>query len=577
MSLSKPKFRLLTITIAILLAGILNINFNKAALAESSNGDYLNTSNPSSNPNSHLRHPKFYFYVQTGETVRASFIKNSFFYNSFTEITEVDFTLTNPEGWTQTITIDGSGSVGDSQSFTGVPTATVDGVWELAIDYKSPTGKRRNPRLSWDIGVYSGSTLIPGRFWTNLLSIAQPPQENSVPTLSKDYYFLSEDAYLYKYHVNNFNGLYSFLEASAFGLVFKDTCNSAYQSKFGTGGDINYALNCGGQFKMFFAPPATDLPDQVELLDGTTTSLNRTVKDTTISNIKLTPTNPSTSPAGIITADIANYNGNLTIEIDTNNDGVFTDSIDHQIQQGHTSGTLTYNWDGKDGQGHIIKPTQPLSIRIKAGHKGEIHFVRSDVERSESISVERMNGLMNDRFTIYYNDSQLDTNRRGNINVNPANASINGVDSSVGVHGWDIDGCVFPNGNPSYGNDANLTPQGSSYGDHQFIDDWAFDKNSAVTSTNYLYSPKITVWVDEDGNNLKDPVVNLEFQTQEEFKGYAFKVVTTKDGVRTYVYIKNNVKAPNTGLGDLSSIGVVLVLSIISLIGYKGILINKKA
>ena len=54
-----------------------------------------------------------------------------------------------------------------------------------------------------------------------------------------------------------------------------------------------------------------------------------------------------------------------------------------------------------------------------------------------------------------------------------------------------------------------------------------------------------TRWVDESGKELAPSVTGPDYDKQREFDGYTYKEVTTKDGVRTYVYTKKPAPTPD--------------------------------
>ncbi len=447
-----------------------------------------------------------YIFVKSGEHVQALFTKESIV--SGTAANNGAIVLKSPTGWVSpTLTIDGTGSVGDTATLSGIPVATSDGIWELTItsNVNVPGG---NLRINWDVGAYTAANaLIPGRVWTEKVEIIQ---WNMPGAADITLYNLNKEGYLYQSVFRQYNGVNSSFITNAFGLTQNSTCQPAYMS---TGIMVNPLStdpsgytprsDCGGTFKIFFSNPSTaGLPASGDLPDGTTDWIMRpSVVPASIANLAFTPTDINAGMAGTVSATLSDYAGHLTLLVDTNNNGVFTDPVDRTIESSSNEGAWTFAFDGKDGTGANIPARSSMKFRLLADRQGEIHFTRGDDElNAGGIEVNRLNGSSNSPTVLFWNDSQLQSNTCGTKTISPINNSTTGTSSTGGVHGWDITGCVRPGGGTSNGNtngDPAITnaaeyAAASSWGNMRYIDDWTYDLGAVLAELTFNYVPPAT-------------------------------------------------------------------------------------
>jgi hypothetical protein len=163
------------------------------------------------------------------------------------------------------------------------------------------------------------------------------------------------------------------------------------------------------------------------------------------------------SSVGVFHYDLAGFAGNYFLQIDTDNNGAFNDSVDREIPIGGGSDTdLTVAFDGKDGQGQAIPDGSTFSARMYFVKTGEMHLVIDDVEYLGGLTMTRTNGPGSPSSTIYWNDTNLSTANRSTP-TSPLDGR-GGVDSNTpaGVHGWA---------------NHNIRIQ---WGDERRLDNWAF-------------------------------------------------------------------------------------------------------
>jgi hypothetical protein len=356
---------------------------------------------------------------------------------------------------------------GETCSFTD-RTAPTAGVWRIAFDHEHTTG------YLWQIEVQdTGSTTIPGRVWTEDLGVMQMGQLTYVADMPL--WYQSEFGYLYEATHLGMHGINSRLRADATGVRLAGGCLSAYRSvlKSDPGFGQTALGECGSPYKIFFAPPAVDLPASASLWDGGSTWVRPPVVAPQVGSLTFTQ-DSSTARSGDIAYTTSGFSGQFSVSIDTNDDGVFDGPADVTIPA-FSSGSGSVRFDGNDGQGNPVPVTQPVRIRARIDRTGEVHFVSNDVEtRGDGIEVTRLNGPGSPDPTLYWDDSLLpnpDPNKCGTFP--PQTAGTAGVDSSGGVHPWDSVGCPGA-GQPggALGNVNNGV--NGSWGDVRLIEDWTY-------------------------------------------------------------------------------------------------------
>ncbi|GAA4427248.1 hypothetical protein GCM10023169_26970 [Georgenia halophila] len=399
----------------------------------------------------------FYAYVAAGENLDISFAKHADGNND----TDADVTVRGPGGVMETCTALAADGADSGCSWTDLSSGT-PGIWQ--IDF-TPVGETSD-FYDWTIDVQDGSGTISGRVYSERYGISQRSAETSGVTL----WYVSEQGFQYRADYNNYNGINSSFASNATGVAEIDTCVSAYRSMQSDVGQYSDASSlwvpppgeCGDPYKIFFETPSTSLPATAELWDGTTQWLQPPVTRPTLDNLAFTRNSPSTS-AGEFTFDVADFTGQLTILIDANDDGDYTDAVDTTVPAAVTQdGTVTVAFDGLDGQGDPISSTEAINARVAITQAGEIHFVNGDVETRDGLQVEALNGPGVGSSTLYWDDTDLETD--GRICQTPELDGTAGVDSAGGVHGWP---CSPTAGNQNDG-------ESGSWGDTRNIDDWTY-------------------------------------------------------------------------------------------------------
>lgn len=337
-----------------------------------------------------------------------------------------------------------------------------------------------NIQAEWDVNVKNTSNdNISGRIWTGLFAIYQsyPTASgytdypfSSTPSVNVQNWYVSKDGYVYRGAYNDYHGIYSGFRANPYGVVYSNTCTPYYGSvemnQVGSGNPYEFENECGGAYKLFFSPPNDDLPERATLWNGKETWVKPEIKDPSITEIAFDSNEPG-SRAGKLKFNLAGYTGTVKVKFDTNNDGTF----DIEESMNAESGMNEFEYSGNDKDGNPVPNNQEVGISIEIDKLAEIHFVNGDAERrAGGIEVNRLNGPIENRNTIYWDDTKL-TGERCNA-TSPSTDGTAGVDSSGGVHGWSSETGVCPDNPSTYASQNNGT--GSSWGDQRYINDWAY-------------------------------------------------------------------------------------------------------
>lgn len=427
----------------------------------------------------------FYAYLDPGENLDVLFTKVR---SSASDGAVV--TVEGPGVAAQTCTFPSPETMGTTCGFSDL-TAPSAGVWRVRLDHGGTTG------YSWQIDVQDGTSTIPGRVWTENLGLVQPGVLSA--TTDIPLWYQSEFGFLYETTTHDTHGINSRYQADVSGNRIAGGCLSAYES-FGRGDNRFEAPaigECGSVFKIFFAPPAAELPETAPTWDGGSVWIKPPVVAPEVASLTFTPDSP-TVRSGEIAVTTANFSGDLAVLVDTNDDSVFDGPEDVRLPV-FSDGSATLHFDGNDGQGNPIPMSQTVRFRAWITRAGEIHFVSSDMEIRRGLQVTRTNGPGAPDSTLYWDDSgfpEPDPNRCG-THPTPIEAQA-GVDSSGGVHGWDSAGCTDAFGNVNNGVNG-------SWGDQRFIDDWTFasaDVRREITVPGQTADLSVTKSVD----NMTPPV-----------------------------------------------------------------------
>jgi fimbrial isopeptide formation D2 family protein/uncharacterized repeat protein (TIGR01451 family) len=380
-------------------------------------------------------------YVGAGESVDIGFTR---FSGAGAAADSVVFTVTDPAGVVMyTCTHPGrtvSGATCDAPPLT----SAAAGVWTIQM---TVNGDQRL-QYFWDISVRAASgAATPGRVWSNNYSIKQ------VVDADLQYWLLDDSGYQYQVSLDQYNGIYSSITANSVGNTAAD-CTPLNQS---IEGGQTTPTQCGPRFRVFFQEPAADLPATAQSANGTVTikPAPLTADDLTVDNLVFVPS-AAGSASGAFSYDINTaFSGAYELQVDTDGNGSYDDAQDRIVTlSANGSGAYTYDFDGLDGQGNVIADCTLMNARIFFPRVGEMHVLQGDVEGRGGIEIVRTNGPGAPNATIYWNDTNLSTDRSGTTPVVDGRA---GVDSTGGVHGW-----AYPTGSVV------------SWGDERIVDDWTY-------------------------------------------------------------------------------------------------------
>jgi uncharacterized repeat protein (TIGR01451 family) len=426
----------------------------------------------------------FYAYAKAGELPRYT----------FTEVTgqavPVTVTTTDPSGVVQQVcTVPASSPVNTTCASSGL-TPSVAGIWTVTYD---PNSSAPAARFSWDIMVVdSANTPIPGRVWVTNLEMGQPNGARSVLT----FWIGTREGYAYAVTLYGYGGIVSGIASNGFGLVTPGTCTPLYHSAQLNDPTASFSDACGDRYKLFLEAPAADLPASALLPDGTTDWVRPEVVPPAATNLTLAQDGPL-SRAGHFEFDLAGVNGGYTIQLDTNDNGVYTDPVDRTITWGSPPGHVSVPFDGLDGQGDPLSVCTPMNAKVVVDRVGEAHLVMSDVEQfyTSGLSGVRIQGatpgLDAPNPKLYWND----TNLVGGGTPMPYADGRAGVDTSASAaHGW------------------------TSWGDQRAIENWTYYQAQAGAQTTIpaACSPALTLRKDgtlhdTNGNGFADPGETIDY------------------------------------------------------------------
>jgi uncharacterized repeat protein (TIGR01451 family) len=350
--------------------------------------------------------------------------------------------------------------------------------------------------VAWDVTVRnSGGTSIPGRaYLTNLGG----DMGNYYPSVLKtDFYVLTKDGYVYQVNTNTLAPLVFNFFSNNKG--FTSTGNPTYKSlnaipSIGTNISDPNATDSGTNItnKMFLNNP---------LLASLPTSASHPVAGSTwLVDIPINPSISSFTYTRNVSASGGTFNftantvGSYSIEIDTNNNGSYTDAVDRNIQGLTLSAGNSYVWDGKDGAGKIVNNPNTLTARV-ATRSGEVHFPVTDAESNPNgFIITRLNGIGAGDSTIYWDDTS--------ISATIGTKNLAGATSSPsGAHSWGSTGST----------------QASEFGNNVGIDTWAFIP-STYSFTSVLPAPSLgtcpaTTYISQGINNSSIKLNSVDLQS----------------------------------------------------------------
>ncbi|QIK63719.1 DUF11 domain-containing protein [Leucobacter viscericola] len=384
-----------------------------------------------------------YAYVAAGETLDLTFTSSSRSGTGF----ENKYAVTDPSGnrlWECTIAAaDPVGTVCAATGLTGEP-----GAWKIETIANSGANETRT---TWQKRVMRDGAEVPGRIWANSIGMFQSGGAANMANV--DLWVVNDDGYQYSVKLFGYNGVGSVLSVDAVGTPAEpNSCIPSYRSV-----DLpenKQSADCA-KFRLFYSKPAPDLPASAPSADGELKVLPPVLDSAAldVNDLAFTPTALSPRTGTFHYSITPAFTGSYTLEIDTNGDGDYSDSVDRRIEMvANGDGKYSTSFDGLDGEGNPITNCDEMKARIYFDRVGEIHVRNQDVEgRVGGIEIVRHDANGTDP-TIYWDDTQLDPSGRDNVTPNLDGTA--GVDSTGGVHGWNF-------ANNSWGND-------------RLIDNWTY-------------------------------------------------------------------------------------------------------
>lgn len=406
--------------------------------------------------------------------------------------------------------------------------------------------------LAWDITVSQGSagnnggTLLEGRVYSNeYISILNKNGNLTSPT----FYVLSRDGFQYEVDFMDADPFRFPISSNSLGLVESDF-TPIYESKqeidFTRSDDVSTWVN--GEFylfepqaedvgplvnhKIFFNPPDENMPSVVNTTDifrdnQHSTWLYNDIQLLALDSLYFLGANAGSDACappfyefgegGFFVVE-TNIGGQVTIQIDIDNNNVFDDAIDVTLTSNSNGGLDTVFWDGLNGNGvpfANIGDTFTLSytgtIRF-----GEIHIANTDVEDNfGGVTFNLLNGPPSiPAQDFYYDHSDL--------------TGVVGAVSGGGVPG-DAQPTTIPF---TYGGPGAVVSTGN-FGNDNYLDQWAFNDFTIPMTTTEIF-----VIEECDCNEAQTPTV--------EVVGDSEIIVCAGDAA--------TLQATNTlaGLGDLT-------------------------
>lgn len=336
-------------------------------------------------------------------------------------------------------------------------------------NWTQPTGQYI---AAFDISVrdVANASFLTGRVYTNIFSGILGTYDVGFNGVFK---ILTKDGYQYSLDNNGQagNGFSFFVNNKGFR---QGNGTASYQS-------INNLVNPNIQdprapdtesditYKIFFNPPAADLPATAKTPGGGTTWLLDpqdvpSWSGPTFTGTEGTPNTAGTAPLGGVFSFTASKNGTYTVSIDIDHDGLYTSAVDVNLTGTVAAGANTVYWNGTDGQNNKAPAGNYASSVSVTLFGGEVHFPFFDVERNvNGIKLTRTNGYLAPDFNVYWNDSPLTVVGMQSDPIQTAGP----VNSQVNGHKWGTPGGTGP----------------VDFGDEKGIDTWSFIVATPLAAT----------------------------------------------------------------------------------------------
>ncbi len=354
-----------------------------------------------------------------------------------------------------------------------------DAQWTLALSAASAA-----EIAAFDVSVgsaYNPATLIPGRMYCNVFNGTLP----GLFTVEDGgfngvFYVLTSNGTVYKVDNNGQNGFSFAFFVNNKGLQSGGTAvtgspnyvkngtpsylsadaappTTIYDPRLPDNGaiDINH--------KLFFAPPANDLPVTSDIsfngASKTTTWLKKQVVTPLVTNLTIMGAEGVPNVVGPKGAYI-NFN--------SNSDGSYklvitcTGFASRTLTGTCVAGANSVLWDGKDGNGTSVSGSVSLDVTASLW-ASEVHFPFVDVEiNTKGFIIQRLNTLnapVSD--IVYWDDSNITTLTNSTKNQTPSNPKPNGntgygLSSTSNGHKWGAIGNAGLQGTSDFGNNRTL-------------------------------------------------------------------------------------------------------------------------
>ncbi len=342
---------------------------------------------------------------------------------------------------------------GQQTQTLSVSTAAKEGVWkiEMTRDLSVPgqiygwQSGTDNGRVKWDIGVKNAGVLQSGRIYAEFIYLYNGPNATSSTysgLIDLAYIFpMAETGHVFEFELHDYMGYYSTLVFDKTG-VNDGSCTPLYESRNQVSPYTQ--ANCGDFYRMYFNEPDINMPPTAKFWDGTTQWLKPIKQETSISFVDYFMQDCSGNYQDMyFEVDVEGtagfeYNGSITIEIDTDGNGVYGEPIDITIQYPYSTAGMYYvPWDGLDGNGNVVT-SENLIAHISV-NSAIAFFAMKDIEGLGGINA--YDAETGNPIKMYWNDLEVDPT--GKTNTTPVLDGRNGFMSGTGpgpggsLHGWD--------------------------------------------------------------------------------------------------------------------------------------------
>ncbi|UYQ94638.1 Ig-like domain-containing protein [Chitinophaga horti] len=171
-----------------------------------------------------------------------------------------------------------------------------------------------------------------------------------------------------------------------------------------------------------------------------------------------------TNPTGGYIGFSSNVTTNYAVDIDVNNNGVYSDAVDRRLTGTAVVGANSVFWDGLNGQGVKVTTSGSTTVNMRVIlFTGELHFPFIDVENNvNGIVITRTNGG-NQGNIVYWDDTNITFTGTPS---NPIKTTIDGISSATNGHRW---------GSTAYSS--------SDFGNEVILDTWTYTTSAPLTSS----------------------------------------------------------------------------------------------